>query len=147
MGFTVKRNWIISSSSGLIKLGIGLAFLSVFAAFTLMYLIFDHWDFWTFTSMLVLLLLPAFLGMSFLLWGIWEFRQLRNMMREDAVFAIASQKRGVITVADLALRMGIRVNDAEKLLHNLQEKGIATVGANEEGAVCFTIHDLKTAAK
>lgn len=89
-------------------------------------------------------LLALLLGIAFILWAARSLKKLQNNLLEKKTLQIAKKNGGILTVAQLALQLSVSTSIAEKLLKQMQHRGVAEVGANENGAVCFKFYDLMT---
>jgi hypothetical protein len=99
----------------------------------------------TITALTLLAALPLILG----------GRRLRQAgegrvreAQEHAVFSLAAQRRGLLTVRDVARALSVREAEADALLTDLAKRpdGRVTLDVDDEGGLTYTFHDLRPAA-
>lgn len=66
---------------------------------------------------------------------------------EHAVFALAAQRRGVLTVRDVARALSLREAEADVLLTDLarRQDGRVTLEVDDNGGLSYVFHDLRPA--
>jgi hypothetical protein len=67
--------------------------------------------------------------------------------QEHAVFALAAQRRGELTVRDVARVLSIRESEADVLLTDLarRQDGRVTLEVDDNGGLSYVFHDLRAA--
>jgi hypothetical protein len=66
-------------------------------------------------------------------------------VQEHAVFALAAQRRGVLSVGDVARALSVREEEADALLTALAKRpdGRVTLEVDDDGALTYLFHDLR----
>lgn len=141
----VSSDDLVSSSSILIKAVLG-GFFLIGGGILFLILVFAPALFssWTVSGAVQFFfgILPVLIGLALVVWSYTSLKKLRAGLLEKKVLRIAGASQGILTVAKLALQAGIPVSKATDILNAMQSRGLAEVGANQDGAVCYRFYDL-----
>jgi hypothetical protein len=145
-GQTAKVGGTLASMLALVALGIGSLLALVFGS------IFQ-WLFQTGLLVAVPILVLTLLVAVPLFFGGRRLNKAGDdrvrAAQEQAVFGVAARQRGAVTVGDVARSLGVREEDADRLLTALAKRpdGRVTLELDEGGGITYLFHDFVPRAR
>ena len=92
--------------------------------------------------LMTLTLIFAFFGAFLFVFSYRSYFKLKEKRLEKQALKAAADNNGILTVSKLAIRSGLSTEKSKKILDKLNLAGVAEIGANEQGAITYTFHDL-----